>query len=558
MKLRYGNIIIFCLLAILVSIACYQIFSLGYLNDEWLQLGYVHGVGLFAGFSDKLSLPAILMGKGRFLGGMLNNLFLYYSGENPMPFAIFAIMFQIINSYLVYLVTKEITKKQSIAILTACVFSIPAAAHQSLSWFAATTQTLGGLTFVLLSVLAAIQGLKKNNLLIHIASWILAYIAFLFKESSFFVFPLLLILPDVMPVHVKLAHTKQRLFVAFLCILFGIYKILQFFGTTAPNTSVVSKALLNMVMYPLISFGQFFIPFRFMLRFSLAFAPYFYSFMAGATESNQAASVIVSDMLSIIFSFVLLLILLFMLLKKKNIRKSVVFAAAWYVMSFFPMAVFLPERNTSYLESRYLYFAFFPVALIMGIILYEIKNWLASRLNSTKTAWGITILLLSLFLYKQITLVQREIRQNIAYGAATKAAMTAIRSLYPTLPDKPIFLVEGDKKFYYANINLPFQEGAGYMLALTFMDYPAISNELLGINYLAKHEAQGYKEVGNKGIGYFWDRNDLLKFFQDHPNISADQIVGMYYYGFTGKLVDTTSPVREFVDTHRYSANMGL
>lgn len=548
MKLR--TFAIFCLLAFLVIITCYPLFFLGYLNDEWLQIGYVRGVGVFAGFSDKLSVLEILMGKGRFLGGMINNVFFYYFVDNPMPFVMFAVVFQLINSFLVYLVTKEITKKQSIALLTACVFSIPAAAHQALSWFAATTQTLGGLTFVLLAVLASIRGYKQKNVKVHVLSWILAYIAFLFKESSFFVFPLLLILPYVIPIKIERSHTNIRRFIALLFVLFGAYRIIKFFGAGI-SVPVIGKALLNMVMYPLISFGQFFVPFRFMLKSSLAFASYFYSFMAGATESNQAASVIVSDMLSIMLSFVLLLILTYLYAKKNYLRKYIIFAATWYVMSFFPMAVFLPERNTSYLESRYLYFSFFPIALICGIVLCEIKDRFAFRLGNARIAWAITVLLLSLFLYKQMTLVQREIHQNIAYSSDIRSAMVSIRSLYPRLPNKPIFLVEGDKKYYYANINLPFQEGGGYMLALTFRDYPVIPKELLGSIYLAKHEEQGYKEIGNKGYGYYWNRSDLLEFFRGHPDISTNQIVGMYYYGYTGKLVDTSVSIQEFIDAHR-------
>lgn len=547
MKLR--NIAVFFLLAVLAMCACYPIFSLAYLNDEWLQLGYVRGVGLFAGFSDKLTILDMLVGRGRLLGGMINNLFFHYFDDNPAPFILFALLFHLINSYLVYLLTKELTGKKLLAFITACVFSVPAAAHQAVSWLAASVQTVGGMTFVLLAILASIRGVKAKRLFSRLLPWVLAYIAFLFKESTFFVFPLILIAPYVAGARVHPAKVKL-LFLWFIpFVLLGFLKIFQLFGQDA--VSALGRVILNMVMYPLISLSQFFIPFRFMLRFSVSFAGYFYSFLAGAGESNRAASVVVADLLAVICSFLFILGIAYLYAKRKPFRKTLLFALVWYVLSFVPMAVFLPERNTSYLESRYLYFSFFPISLIAGIFILEIQRIIAGVTRNMKAAWGIAMVLFSLFMYKQITLLQREIRWNGTDAKEIQHAMRAITSLYPSLPDRPVFLVEGDKTFYYAKIYLPFQEGAGYMLGLTFRDYPVIPKELLGESFLAKHESEGYRAIGEKGYGFFGSKESLLVYLRLHPEISPDQIVSMYYYGFEGRLVDTTASVREYILINR-------
>jgi len=551
------NIIVFFILAFLVGISCYGIFSLNFLNDEWLQLGYVTGKGIFALYADKLTVLDILLGKGRFLGGIINNIFLYFFQDSPSPFAVFGFVFHLINSYLVYILTKEMTGKKMIAFITACVFSVPSTAHQAVSWLAATTQTLGGMTFVFLSLITGIKGLKKNNIGITFASWVLAYIAFLFKESSFFVFPLLFFLPLLIPNKRKNYFNIRYMTLFIPLIIFGLYKMIEFFnaptGTLFSTSSLayIGKSFVNMVFYPLVTLGHFFIPFRFMLRLSITFGSYYYSFLAGATESNRAASVIVADLLSIIISFAIVLAVFYIFLRRKQFQKSLWLAFFWYVLSFIPMAVFLPERNTSYLESRYLYFSYFPVAYIISLLMLEVKAIVETKFKNIKIAWGVLVIILSLFLWKQIVLMQREIQQNIVYGNDIVNSMKAIHSLYPSLPDKPIFLVEGDRNYYYAKINLPYQVGVGYMMALTFRDSPMIPKEIMTLSYFSKYSDYGYKEFGEKAFGFFGNREDLLNFFRNNPDVSTDQVVALYYHGYTGELIDQTEIVRKFIETNK-------
>lgn len=551
------NYLIFFVITILVVFSCHRIFNLGFLNDEWLQLGYVRSLGLLAGYVNVLSITDIFMGKGRFLGGIINNAFLYFFDSNPLPFAIFAFVFHIINSFLVYLFIKELTQKKNIAAISAFIFCIPASAHQAISWLAASVQTIGGMTFILAAVLSGLYGIKQKKTELTLLAWIFGYIAFLFKESSFFVFPILLFLPFFTRKKSERKKNYKRLLILIPIAIVGCIKIIQFFGIGSKSfisqneIHVLSKALFNMIFYPFVSLSQFFIPFRFMLQLSFEFSSFFYSFLARADETNQSVSVVVSDMLSIIISFLLILFALFIYIRNKKIRIYIHFCLIWYVLSFIPMAIFLPERNTSYLESRYLYFSFFPIAFIIGIYAEEAAVIFGRLFKKKVIGWIIVGLVLSMFIYKQMTFMYREIEKNIAYADNIKHVMREISDLYKTLPDKPIFLVEGDKKFYYANMSLPFQEGEGYMIALTFRDRPVMPKELLGISYLAKHESQGYQEIGNKGFGFFRDRDDLLSFIRDHPQISTNQIIGMYYYGFIGNLIDTTASVRIYIEENR-------
>jgi hypothetical protein len=552
------QILVFAILAFLVGISCYRVFFLYFLNDELLLLGAVRGGGILVGYAHVKTLVDILFGSGRFLGGFLNNLFFYFFHDNPMPFAVFALIVHTLNSYLAYLLAKKVTKNSHIAFITACVFSIPVAANQAISWFAATTQTLGGMTFVLLALLAAIDGLIQKKKQLQKAAWVLAYIAFLFKESSFFVFPLLLLLPYVVMQKVQPVYRKIYPLLLILFLGLGSYKTMQFFGMDMSHLLnsqyllKLAKVAFNMWFYPLVSLGQFFVPLRFMLKIAPAFAKFNYGFMSDVTADNPVASVIVADMISITLSFICIILMMYVYFKNGNFRKSILFSLCWFVMSFIPMTVFLPERNTSYLESRYLYFSYFPVAMMVGFMLNEVRKIIGSIVKHASTAYVISYIILTLFIYKQVTLMQREINQNVMYGSDIRTAMSVIRSAYPALPDKPIFFVEGDRNFYYPNNVLPFQLGTGYMLSLTFISNPGIPKELFRDSYLWHFFDQGYKEIGDKGFGYFWNKKDLLNFFRTNKNLFVDQLVGIYYYGNDRRVRDTTPLIKEYIVANRY------
>ena len=555
---KHQNLFVFLFLAVLVAISCYGVFSLHFLNDEWIQLGYIYKFGIFGEFTHNISVLEILSGKGRLFGGLLNNIFFSTFWYNPIPFVVFGITFHLVNSYLVYLVTMEILRKKRMAIITAAVFSVPATAHQALSWLAATVQTVGSMTFVLLSVLIAIRGIKTKNIRFAIASWILAYIALLFKESSFFVFPILLILPYFIDTKVKKRiRWVSMLGVILLLFVIGYTKFI-FFWRIPNSESLLPQTFfaflrsgINFIWYPLVSLGQFFIPSQFMLRLSVVFSHSVYPSFKNLTEGNQIVNFIVTDLVSILASFVVILFQVYIYVKRGYYRKYLLLAAIWYVLTFGPISIFLYNRNNSYIESRYLYYSFFAIAMIVGITIEALISALYSFFKNRSTALVLTIVVFSVFMVKQVSLLRREIRQNIIYGNDITLVMTEVKHVFPKIPAKPIFFVDGDRTFFLTNTHFPLQLGPGYMLMMAYAPSPNVSTDLLGMNYLCGLTDQGYTEVNEKGYGYFFDKDKLLRLFQTDKSLSSDQIVGMYYYGNDRRLIDITQTIREYVDRYR-------
>ncbi|MFZ2769821.1 MAG: hypothetical protein WAZ50_01720, partial [Minisyncoccia bacterium] len=238
-------------------------------------------------------------------------------------------------------------------------------------------------------------------------------------------------------------------------------------------------------------------------------------------------------------------------LRKPNYRKEIIFIAGWYVISFAPMAVFTYQRGTSYIESRYLYYSYFPVAMMIGYIVNEIRIYLEVYIKRRSITYAIMYVLLAIFIYKQTQLIQRSINENIAYGNEIKVAMSAIRNTYSTIPNKPIFYVEGDRKYFFDNNVLPFKLGSGYMLLLIFQNYPQISIDLIGENYLSKFFDQGYKEIGDKGFGYYWNKKDLFELFKANKDLSVEQVIGIYYYGDDKRVHNITQEIQNEIILHQ-------
>ena len=475
-----------------------------------------------------------------------------------IPFVVFGIAFHLVNSYLVYLVTLEISGKNRMAIITAAVFSVPATAHQALSWLAATVQTVGSMTFVLLSVLIAIRGIKTKNIRFRVASWIVAYVALLFKESSFFVFPILLVLPYFINTKIiKRIRWIPMLGGILLLFVIGYTKFIFFWRipnseSLLPQTVIAFlRSGINFIWYPLVSLGQFFIPSQFMLRLSAAFLHSVYPSLKNLTDGNQIVIFIVTDLISILASFLLILSQIYIYVKRGYFRKYLLFTAIWYVLTFGPISVFLYNRNNSYIESRYLYYSFFAIAMIVGIIIEEFISQLYSFFKNKSVVVVLTIVVFSVFMVKQVNLLQREIRQNIIYGKDINFVMTEVKKVFPKIPAKPIFYVDGDRTFFLTNTHFPLQLGPGYMLMMAYTPSPNASKDLLGVNYLCGLTDQGYMEVNGKGYGYFFDKDKLLQLFQTDKGLSVDQIVGMYYYGNDRRLIDTTQSIREYVGHYR-------
>ncbi len=546
LRLTWNSALFLIVSAALIGIAFRQLPRLYFLNDEFLQLGSVIYNGTLIGIQ-KYSLVQLLVGTGRPAGTLINNIFLTFFQDNTLPFVIFAYTVHWMNTVLMFFLLYRLTKNKWIAWFGGLFFSLPAVAQQALSWFAATTQTLGGMLFILLSLHCLLYAIENRSKTLVVCSWILGFISFLFKESGFFIFPLLLFLPMLKANAVQKRPRILEGIVLSSILVFGIYKTLSFFHIQTINFTfilknyAIQKAISNMFYYPLVSLSEVFIPFRFLLRIGPRFMLFFYPSLNGSKNIEYVGTVIGGDMIATTISLCVCMLISWIYITNKDKRKVIAYGVFAYVVSFWPAAVFLPDRNTSYVESRYFYLSLLGLSILFGITVNSIKEYFQGVLKHKVIASAIVIIALSIFLMKQISVIQREVRQNIMYGDAIRATMALLRSSVSVLPEHPVFYIDSDRDYYFTNNKLPFQLGTGYMMFLALRDRPQIPGRLVGDLWLWKYFEEGYDR--DSGVGYFWNRDHLRDAVTKY-NIQREQLVGIFFNSKNDTLMDISESVR--------------
>jgi len=259
---------------------------------------------------------------------------------------------------------------------------------------------------------------------------------------------------------------------------------------------------------------------------------------------------IVADLLSSIFSTIFLILLSVSYILNKSQRKIIVIGGVFYILSFSTIAAYLFERNTSYIESRYLYAGMISMGIFFAVITDTIKNILLK--TRIPKFFSILCLVLSLvvFFYKQIILVQREVYRAVIMAENTKNVLSEFSRVFPILPDKPVIYLTGSD-FYYSYLNhyVPLELNPGYIFMIWTYKSGKIPKELLPKELLrgyilSSFGIQWYEEYGGKAFGYYWDKDKLRSKIAE-KNLSKSQLVGLYYDGHTNTFKDITNDLRK-------------
>ncbi|HUD20152.1 MAG TPA: hypothetical protein VMR81_06950 [Patescibacteria group bacterium] len=553
---RIPQDIIITTVSLFVTLFSYwNISKLYYLNDEWAQLGIVKVNGLYASLQS-FSLLDILMGNGRVFGTVINNIFFRYFPLNPWPFAIIAFIFHPINSLLVYKISKKLTSNTWISLISWGFFLTCSVSHQALSELTNPVQVLISTFFVLLSLNIFIEYMRTEKGYQFIVSWLCAYTAFLFKDSTMYTFILLPILFVIFYSGKRKLITFVKLHIcqAIIMIVTAVSRVIGYYGSPGINAVAIVKIPLwmhfsnNIIMYPLASLSQFLIPYRFMYKIVPWFVRINYPVtMVYVTDPNVVYDLMASDFIAVILSFVLIFLFAYSLFRGVIKRKTALVLGVLYILNFMPIAAFLPWKNASYMESRYLYAIAVPASIIFGSIFYSLFQFIQvfTKRKIEKVILIIcAVLFLCLFFVKQISIIRREVYANVIRGNNTKNVVSQLTRMVPTLPDKPVIYIGGEGNYGHFNQKVPLELGPGYVIMTLYYDQGKIPKSLINQVFLETMASQGYKESEGKGFGYFWDKNQLLELIKNNT-ISIDQVVALNYSTRDSTFTNITKSFKE-------------
>lgn len=550
-----GNSLFFFFLSIaLVFVAYHNLFNAFYQQEEWIGVGYALTRGLEA-FIPSYSVSQILTGQGRIMAAPINFLFYRYFPLNILPFVIFALVFHVANTYLVFALIRKISKSLFLAFSTGFFFAVASVSDQAILWPATVTTSLPAGFFSFLSLVLFthfVQCDKRRYLFFSFAS---SFVAVLFKESSFFIFllfPVIFILFN----RKKISFTKIvkiHLPVIFYLAIVFLVKVLSSINSLIPNgvyTSTTAttwqKILFRLIFYPLESLSQIFIRGSFLYPATNVFLLNNYYRIWGTPSAGVVAETIGADMLSIFFSFIILIVIAYIFLQVAKLRRIILFGVFFVLFAFIPY-IFI-DKPTAYIESRHFYMSVVGAGLLFSVFFYFLRYCLIKYVKLSKIVSTIVVFFpMTIFMVLQIQFIHEDVNAQVQLASERKKFLKSLQAIHPTIPKKPIFYFTSDQDFYMPGNKVPFQHGFAYSLMILYYNTGLIPKELLITDFLWVMTDQGYKEINGKGVGYFWDL-DLLKKEMHEKKLDIESLVAAYYNSNTMSLINISDDIRRDIE----------
>ncbi len=515
-----------------------------YQQDEWQAIGHnlVQGVGNIVHYTTPEQL---LLGGGRPLSRALNLILLNYFRFEILPIAAFAVSIHVINALLVYILAKKLFNKTWISFSASLFFLVSSVSSQAVTWAAA----VGGLpatTFLILSVIFFIEFLKSEKRKTLYLSYLLGLISLLFKESALFLFILYPLTYFTFKEKIKI----REAFIVHLPLLIygsliGFFRYLGLFfrtdnavGFVNAGQSPIKSALVHVVLYPLTSLFQIFVPPTDLYNLTPEIIKTQYKFLIDSPARDLVAQSLAADMVSVIGSFSILGIILIIILrlKDRNTKRNIIFCLAFFFLSFLPYMVV--HRDSSYLSSRYFYVGAVTASILFGFVAYHL-----SSLN--RFAKFLIIPITVFFFFHHAEVIKNEINYQEKIGSERVKVLNGIKKIYPTPDNNSIFYVISDKN-YYGNITNPFQNGLGYVLEVWYFDSGKIPKAFLEENYLWDLGAEGYKAKGALSFGYYQDIDKMISEIKE-KKLETEMVHGFFIDSSNQKVIDITDETRERV-----------
>jgi hypothetical protein len=541
-KIRWEHIVLGFILITFFAYSYQDLLKVYYMHDEWRTLSYafLYRTPYWPGDH---SLARILFGRIRILGTGVNYLIYNFFPFKSSPFIIISVLLQIANIFLFYRILQRLTKQRIISFVSSLYFAVSSTAQQAISWLGAGVEALGSVFFLFLSIHSFISYVHKRKPKYLIVSIILLYIGYLFKETAIVVVPIYLYF-IVKIKHPKLLsnifHILSTAIIAIISLaLFTYFFVFSEHGFLHSEFLVSPQNIINIFYYPFVSISQCFIPFRLMYKLGFWFISYAFPIISRYNDAPTIVYFIVSDLLSVMGSFIFL-ILLYVLYNARKNRKILMLSGAFYFFSFIPIAFALPARNASYIDSRLMYMPMIAASIWFSLFFDRLVD-----LKKKKPIVAIGLILCMCFtIFKQLTVTKREVNETAISGVQMTNFIRAFRkeNSHRVLPQKTVYYFLSDRNYYYENNKLPFLLGSGYIIGILQFPTGAIPREALEKEKFIEFGSQGYIQSDTKAFGYYYDFNTLLQDYKNHV-FDGSQLVAYQYSSVTFNLTDITSQV---------------
>lgn len=511
--------------------------NLYFQQDEWHSFGLMLGYGTKYLTFDKTLWESLLFDRigARMLMYGLFTLF----GLQGTVFGLISGLLHVFNAWLVYILCQRISKHTMGSYVAGLFFLICISGQQAYSWFGTFAGTVPSVTCMLLSLNLYIQFLSTTKHTYLHASLIFALCSFFFKETFWFFFllyPLLWLFlgKEKASFWLGVKHFLPTILTGLIITFFFARSVLTISGERAnyitPDKGGSNHLIERTLLYPFEGIAQILIPYPLIFETArMVTTIAFPTYTPDTSEFDVFYQNTVTPWLIRIAS--LFLIILFVIFYRKirtsvNIRKTFLTGLFFLPLSFLPYIVL--AKFDAYLDSRYYYGPAVGAAILIGSVAsYAFKR--------KKILFGI----LGIFLLTHTIYTATELSSLVLISQERKNFISQTISLIPKLGDKTVFFITGDTPGYYGidELKVPFQSGLGHMLMVLYVNKGQLQKEFLqektvaqamDIGFLYDTVAQGYKQVGNHGFGYYWDE-EKLRLDMETSTFTDENVIRLFY-----------------------------
>lgn len=509
-------------------------------QDEWHSFGLILGYGSRYLTLDKPLLTTLLFDRigARVVTYGLFSLF----GTQAIGFGILAWLLHVTNSFFVYLLTLKLLKNRLASLVASFFFLVNAVGHQGYSWFGTMAGTATSTALLLGSLIFFIEYLQKNRKKHFTLSLIFLLLSFFFKETAFFLF---ILYPVLWLIWNKKATATSFLKQNSVILVFGLFigylfvrTILAIPGERANyvsgNAAEVKTLVLRTLSYPIEGSIQVFLPAP--VTFTLAqIATRLVKkdLLPDTSEYDAFYQTTMAEAVSLIVVG-LFIFILFKVYANYIRRADPPMQRAFFLsLTFLPLS-FLPYlvlgRFDAYLESRYYYASAVGAALLAGT--------LTAALIKTKRKRAL-LAILAVFTVAHALTTVGDLVSQVRTATVRKKILTTISTLAPRLNEKTVFYVTGNSPGYYGlpELKVPFQSGLGHILMVEYVGGKQLPPEFfqeetlgkaLDVGFLYDIVGEGFRQVGNRGFGYYISQESLKEGINQEW-FTQDDIIALFY-----------------------------
>jgi len=528
------------LLAIVVFIVYGRLTQTFYQQDEWQGYGLYLADDIKSVFQNIGSGAGLVFGQGRALSNFIYYLFFKFFPLNAMPFAIFSLIFHLLNSILLFLLIRKVFKKTLPAFFGTLFFVLNSVSQNAITWAAAAPGTLPATTLIILSVFTFFEFIEKRDKKWLVLMFIFLYISLFFKEMSIYLF---LYLPLAFLFFEK-PNPKIFLISFWPFLLFflasSLFRVLEFRAIptqealflTGSTSNYWQTLLTRAILYPLTSFSLTFVPPEPFLWFARSLTKIYYPFIM-PQQFILFAQTAVLDLLSLCLTFLILTFTsIFLKSSNRQEKNYVIFFIGFLFFSFMPYI--LISKNYAYLESRYYYLP----SLAGGVILAWLFIKITEIIDKTKI-YLLKPLIFAVFvsfLFFHLKYLEKSISNDVAIAKERTLFLVQLNQFLPRLEgNRNVFYIDSDAEYYVSGNKVPFQQGMGYTLMTIYYKDGKIPKSFLRESFLFEIGINGYVEKSGLGFGYFSDSAKLEEAIAKHK--IEKKFVHAFYYDSNKKLL---------------------